>query len=154
VLRASRHLLRPGGRTAYFTIHPAPGLDAKQRRRAHRDGPVAVASLLSNRALLERAGFVDIDEIDCTADFAAVAAAWIDQWDRHHDALADLLGADEVEQRQKKRRVQLRAVEDGLLRRSLLVASRPNVATGHQAPIENTAGTPLATIDGDDGDLA
>ncbi len=126
MLRASRNLLRPGGRTAFFTIHPTPGLDAKLRRRAHRDGPVAVASHLPNRVLLEHAGFVEIDEIDFTADFAAVAAAWIDQWDRHHDALADLLGADEVEQRQRARRIQLRAVEDGVLRRSLLVGRRPN----------------------------
>jgi len=125
VLRASWHLLRPGGRTAFFTIHPAPGLDPVRRRRAHRDGPVAVASRFSNRELLERAGFVDIEEADCTAEFAVTARAWIEQWDRHHDALADLLGAEHVAQRQRERRSQLRAVEDGLLRRSLLVAIRP-----------------------------
>jgi hypothetical protein len=96
-----------------------------QRRRAHRDGPVAVASHLTNRALLERAGFVGIEETDCTAEFATVARAWIEECDRHGAALAELLGRAEVEQRQTERRIQLRAVEDGLLRRSLLVATRP-----------------------------
>ena len=129
MLRASRRLLRPGGRTAFFTIHPTPGLDARRRRRAHRDGPVAVASHLTNRELLARAGFVDIEETDCTAEFAAVARSWIDEYDRHHDALAQLLGAEEIDQRQQDRRAQLHAVEDGLLRRSLLVATRPNAAS-------------------------
>lgn len=125
MLRASRQLLRPGGRTAFFTIHPAPGLDAPQRRRAHRDGPFAVASHLSNRELLERAGFVDVVETDCTAEFARVAAAWIEQWDCHRGAVVELIGAEEFEQRQKERRIQLLAVEDGLLRRSLAVAATP-----------------------------
>jgi hypothetical protein len=111
---------------AFFTIHPTPGLDARRRRRAHQDGPVAVASHLPPRELLTRAGFTDIEETDSTAEFATVARAWIDQWDRHRDALAESLGADEVDQRQKERRIQLRAVEDGLLRRTLLVAGRPN----------------------------
>jgi hypothetical protein len=128
VLRAAHRLLRPGGRTAFFTIHTAPDLDARLRRRAHRDGPVAVASYLPSRELLDRAGFVDIDETDCTAAFAVTARAWIDQWDLHRDALIELLGAAEVEERQRDRRAQLAAVENGLLRRSLLVATRPRRA--------------------------
>jgi hypothetical protein len=124
VLRASRRLLRPGGRTAFFTIHPTPGLSARLRRRAHHDGPVAVASNLSGRELLERAGFVDVEETDCTSEFVTVAQAWVDQCEDHRDALAELLGADEFDQRQTERRIQLQAVRDGLLRRSLLVAIR------------------------------
>jgi hypothetical protein len=125
VLRASRRLLRPGGRTAFFTIHPTPGLSPRLRRRAHRDGPVAVASHLTGRKLLERAGFVDVEEIDRTPEFVTVAQAWVDQCADHRDALAELLGADEVDQRQTERRIQLQATRDGLLRRSLLVATNP-----------------------------
>jgi hypothetical protein len=125
VLRASSRLLRPGGRTAFFTIHPTPGLSPRLRRRAHRDGPVAVASHLSPRELLERAGFVDIQETDCTPDFVTVAQAWVDHCEDHRDALAELQGAAEFEQRQTERRVQLQATRDGLLRRSLLVATNP-----------------------------
>jgi hypothetical protein len=88
-----------------------------------------VASHIDGRQLLERAGFASIDETDCTAEFALVARAWIDQWDLHHAALVKLLGAAEVDQRLLERRIQLRAVEDGLLRRSLLVATRPPATT-------------------------
>ncbi len=124
MLRASRRLLRPGGRTAFFTIHPTPGLSPRLRRRAHRDGPVAVASHLSGRELLERAGFVDVEETDCTAEFATVAQAWVDHCEDQRDALAEVRGADEFDRRQTERRIQLQAVRDGLLRRSLLVATR------------------------------
>jgi hypothetical protein len=124
VLRASRRLLRPGGRAAFFTIHPTPGLNPRLRRRAHRDGPVAVASHLSGRELLERAGFVDVEETDCTSEFVTVAQAWVDQCEDHRDALAELLGADKFDERQTERRIQLQAVRDGLLRRSLLIATR------------------------------
>jgi hypothetical protein len=86
---------------------------------------VAVASHLPNRVLLERAGFLDVEETDVTAEFIRVGRAWIEEGDRHREALVALLGAGEVETRQQERCVQLRAVEDGLLRRSLLVATKP-----------------------------
>jgi len=117
-------LLRSGGRTGFFTIHPAPGLSPRQLRRAHRDGPVAVAASRPHRELLERAGFTDVEETDCTGAFREVARAWIDQWDLRRDDLVGLLGVEQFEERQADRRTQLRAVEDGLLRRSLFVARR------------------------------
>ncbi len=73
-----------------------------------------------------RARFVAIEETDYTGEFATVAGAWIEQSDRHRDALAEVLGAEAIDQRQHERRTQLRAVNDGLLRRSLLVAARPD----------------------------
>jgi hypothetical protein len=84
-----------------------------------------VASHVTAPELLERAGFVDIEETDFTAEFVTVAQAWVDQCADHRDSLAELLGADEFEQRQTERRVQQQAVRDGLLRRSLLVATNP-----------------------------
>jgi hypothetical protein len=92
---------------------------------------VAVASHLPNRTLLERAGFVDVEETDVTAEFRRVGRAWIEEGDRHHEALVALLGASEVDTRQQERRVQQRAVDDGLLLRSLLVATKP-VDGGHR----------------------
>jgi hypothetical protein len=75
--------------------------------------------------LLYRAGFIDVVELDGTEEFRAVAKDWIDQWDAHRDALIKIYGEPEFESRQHDRRVQLRAIEDGLLRRSLFVGSRP-----------------------------
>ena len=126
MLRVSRQVLRPGGLTAFFTIHPAPGLSAQARTRAHRSGPVAVATSRAHRELLTLAGFTDIFEQDCTAEFHEVARAWIDQSDEHRDALADALGAPVFEERQTERRSLLGAIEDGLLCRTLFVAVRPD----------------------------
>jgi hypothetical protein len=76
--------------------------------------------------LLRRAGFIDVTEIDGTQEFRAVANDWIDRWDDHRDALIKVYGEAEFESRQHDRRTQLHAVEDGLLRRSLFVGSRPS----------------------------
>ena len=84
-----------------------------------------MASIDTPVELLRRAGFVDVTEVDGTEEFRAVAKEWIDQWDEHRDALTAVYGEPEFESRQHDRRMQLRAVEDGLLRRSLFVASRP-----------------------------
>jgi hypothetical protein len=125
VLRACRRILRPGGHTAFFTIHPAAGLTASQRRRAARDGPIAVATARLHRELLEAAGFSHVTETGYTAEFAATTRAWIHHWDANHKDLAALLGEHEVKQRQTGRRAQLRAIEDGILCRSLFTARRP-----------------------------
>ena len=76
--------------------------------------------------LLRRAGFIDVAELDASEEFRAVATEWIDQWDEHRDALTAIYGEPEFESRQHDRRLQLRAIEDGLLRRSLFLGSRPS----------------------------
>ena len=125
MLRALKRLLRPVGRIAITTIYVTPGLPAAARRRAQRSGPRAVASRAEQPKLLASAGFVDIDEVDLTPEFAATGQAWIDQWDEHADELIQLEGKAAFDERQRGRRLQLRAIEDGLLRRGLFTATRP-----------------------------
>jgi hypothetical protein len=125
VLRALRQLLRPGGRVAYTTIYVTPGLSPAERRRAQRSGPRAVASRSDQTRLLRSAGFVDIDLLEVTAEFAATARAWLAEATTHADALAAAEAPGAFEERQRERRVQLAAIDDGLLRRGLLSATRP-----------------------------
>jgi hypothetical protein len=125
VLRALKQLLRPGGRIAYTTIYITPGLSAARRRLARRSGPRAVATRSDQRRLLGSAGFTGIDSVDVTAEFAATARAWLSGWDDNAEELAALDSPGAFEERQRERRAQLRAVDDGLLRRGLFSATRP-----------------------------
>lgn len=84
-----------------------------------------MAAARPHRELLNAAGFQQVTEIDCTAEFAATTQAWIHQWEANHDHLVALLGEQAVEERQAERRAQLRATEDGILARSLFTARRP-----------------------------
>jgi hypothetical protein len=124
VLRACAKVLRPGGRTAFFTIHAAPGLTVSQRRLVSRHGPPAVTSRRTHRELLEAAGFDEITEADCSDEFAAVTQGWIDQWDLHRSEMEAIWGGDQVKSRQRQRRAYLRTVRAGLMRRSLFTARR------------------------------
>ena len=125
MLRALKQLLRPGGRIAYTTIFVTPGLDSKRRRRARQSGPRAVGSRTDQRQLLVSAGFTDIDVVDLTAEWAVTARGWIDGWDANEAELTALEPAAAFVERQEERRIQLRALEDGLLRRGLFSAGRP-----------------------------
>ena len=110
---------------AFQTIHTAPDLKERERRRAHRSGPWAVSSRHAPDELMRRAGFVDVAVIDQTEQFRATAAAWISEWAEHRDALVALHGDADFDTRQQERRTQLQAVDDGLLRRSLVTGLRP-----------------------------
>lgn len=125
MLRALKRLLRRGGRIAFTTIDVRPGLDEATRRRAHRAGPRAVASRASQGRLLASAGFVDLHQRDVTAAFTATTRAWIEERERHAGELAGAGPPGSFEQRQQEYRAQLAALEEGLLRRWMLAASRP-----------------------------
>jgi hypothetical protein len=116
-------LLRPGGRIAYTTIYVAPDLSPAQRRRAQRSGPRAVATPTDQRQLLISAGYVDVQMIDLTAEFAATARAWLEGWAANAEELSALDTPGAFEERQHERQVQQRAIDDGLLRRGLFSAT-------------------------------
>lgn len=77
------------------------------------------------RELLRGAGFVEIAETDLTAEFLRITRTGLQARERHAAALRDSEGEVEFQQEQSERRAQLRAIEAGLLRRSLFVAERP-----------------------------
>jgi hypothetical protein len=87
---------------------------------------VAVAtSNLDHVDLMTRAGFVEVQEFDGTPEFETVTRAWVDEWDRHRDAFVELLGPAGFHDRQRGRRNMLRAIEHGVLERSLVIGRAP-----------------------------
>ena len=108
---------------AFLTIILAPNLTPSKRRQAVRAGPPGVVARHDHHSLLCTAGFRDIDETDVTADYLSTVRAWLDQSVAREAELRTVLGDVVFEDRRHDRRLQISAIEGGLLRRSLFVAS-------------------------------
>lgn len=124
MLRACRQVLRPGGRLAFLTIQPTPGLESSRRRRAHHLGPSAVALPTSYQSLLRTAGFSDIAATDLTAEYASTQRRWIAATERNATAIREMVGDDAYEERSESRHQTLQAIGDGLLSRFMYTAVR------------------------------
>ena len=121
VLRASRHVLRPGGRLAFFTISSADGLSPIDRQRALVAGPPELDGP-HVFDLIRRAGFTDVREVDVTADYLVTTRAWRAARLRHRDAVRPV-DPKMYDERLAKGEDAIEAIEAGLLRRTLHVAS-------------------------------
>lgn len=125
MLRATRRVLRPGGRTAFLTILVPPDLSASARREAAAAGPPSVASRGSYPSMLRAAGFTDIEEHDVTRAYLDTARAWLHAIEEAAHELASVEPPERVAERIARRHAGVAAIEDGLLRRSLLTGRRP-----------------------------
>ena len=123
MLRASRRLLRSGGRLAFFTISIAGGLSEAEHRRAAAAGPPAPDGPRLSETL-DRAGFADIREVDVTPDFLITARAWLAARLRHGDAVRPL-DPEMYDGWLDQGKASIAAIEDGLLRRTLHIARVP-----------------------------
>jgi len=117
-------VLKPGGRIAYYTIHLADGLTPAQRRRAAAAGPNCVAARATQDALLRAAGFRDAVARDVTDEYLRLARAWRAARDRREPALRAVQGDAKFDEQRADNLAQIAAIEAGLLRRSLLTATR------------------------------
>ena len=123
VLRASRRLLRPGGRLAFFTISIARDLSAADRRRATDAGPPSPDGPYLSETL-DRVGFTDVREVDVTADYLTTTRAWLTARLRHRNTVRPL-DPEMYDGRLNQGKASTAAIEDGLLRRSLHIARVP-----------------------------
>jgi hypothetical protein len=129
VLRANKRVLRKGGRIAFYTIAVARGLSPRDRRRAVCCGPPAVGTRSDYLSLLGSAGFVELDEIDVTAAYLDTARAWLRYGQEFESTLAALQPPGTFADKLARRRGAIASIEAGHLRRSLLLATRPNRRT-------------------------
>jgi hypothetical protein len=121
-LRAFRAVLRPDGRTAFFTIQPEAGLSAGELERAVAAGPPQVSVEGDHPTMLTDAGFTDIEAVDVTAAYHETQLAWHDRWAARKDDIVEVVGEQLYDERQAERRSTLAALEEGLLRRTLYLA--------------------------------
>jgi cyclopropane fatty-acyl-phospholipid synthase-like methyltransferase len=125
VLRACRRLLRPGGRLVFTTIYVAPALDSARHRRAVRAGPWHVAARRPYADMVVQAGFADVVEIDVTEAYARTQCAWCAAVESRAAEVRRVISDLEFATAQADRQHTRAAIEDGLIRRSLIVATRP-----------------------------
>jgi cyclopropane fatty-acyl-phospholipid synthase-like methyltransferase len=123
VLTGCRRILRRTGRMAFYSIFVTPGLSGADRRRTIRVGPPAVATRSDYHRLLRSAGFAEHHEADVTAAYLRTAREWL----RRQQEFAAELGALEppgaFAGRLARRHAAVAAIEAGLLRRSLFIAT-------------------------------
>lgn len=118
-------MLRPGGRTAFFTIYAPRDLPASARARARAAAPRYGWSRAEHVQLLRSAGFDDVEELDRTAEYLVTLRGWYDRSEEHAEELAALVSQERFAERQRERRAAIDAVEAGLQRRVLLTGVRP-----------------------------
>ncbi|MGH6894146.1 MAG: class I SAM-dependent methyltransferase [Dongiaceae bacterium] len=123
VLEACRGVIRNDGRMAFTVISIAPGLSPEKYRRAVENGPEFIESEADYPTLLGQTGWATVDRQDITRDYAASCRRQLQADKERKDALETLIGASEFAERQAEWRSKLTAIEDGLLRRELFVAT-------------------------------
>jgi SAM-dependent methyltransferase len=127
VLQACRRVIRSGGRMVFSVISVAPGLSRDDYARAVANGPEFIESETDYPTLLAETGWTGLDREDITMDFATSHRRLLRADAERQDALEALIGAAEFAERQAGWRSKLAAIEDGLLRRELFVAT-PDLA--------------------------
>jgi cyclopropane fatty-acyl-phospholipid synthase-like methyltransferase len=123
VLEACREVVRMDGRMAFTVISIAPGLSPDKYGRAVENGPEFIESEADYPTLLGQAGWVIVDRQDLTPDYAASCRRQLQADEESKDALETLIGPSEFGERQAGWRSKLTAIDDGLLRRQLFVAT-------------------------------
>lgn len=93
-------------------------------------GPRAVAATAPDSNLMQSAGFEDVDVADVTVEFLDTARSWQREYNRHAEAVMQIIGEKEWEERQSDRAGLRRGIEEGLLQRVLVTGRRPQGRTG------------------------
>lgn len=123
VLAACRRIVRPNGRMAFTVISVAPGLSAKQHRRAVENGPEFIESDDDYTSMLEQTGWKIVAYQDLSASYAASCSRQLEADEAHSDDLANLIGSNEYLERVAGWRAKLAAIDDGLIRRELFLVA-------------------------------
>ncbi len=123
VLEACRRVIRDSGRMVFTVIWITPGLSRDDHRRALEGAPEFGESETDYPTLLGQTGWAVNECLDVTEGYADSIRRFIRADGEFKDQLEALIGTTEFAERQAGWRSELRAVEQGLLRRDLFVAT-------------------------------
>lgn len=124
-MRECRRVLRTGGRIVVLVIETAPDLDAAELELAAELGPSEVRAEAELAVLAERAGLEAVAQEDLTAALEEVLVALWRGLAENESELRSAEGDVEYDYEVARRRSMMEAVHRGLIRRTMVVASRP-----------------------------
>jgi ubiquinone/menaquinone biosynthesis C-methylase UbiE len=122
VLQACRRVAREGARTVFTVIAPAASLTDAERQIAIKSGPPFVDVPADYAVLLSQSDWYLQERTDLTVEFLQSMRTDLEGMRARADALAEVLGLDELTARINHRQATIAAVDAGLLRRELFVA--------------------------------
>ena len=122
VLQACRRVARDSSRMAFTIIALAPSLSDSERQIALESGPKFVDVNDDYAVLLGRSGWCLQERTDLTAAFLHSMRAELEGMQLRADALAQVYGPDEFNERMKRQKAAVSAIDSGFLRRELFVA--------------------------------
>ena len=124
MLRECNRVLKSGGRIAGYVIHIPAGVTEAQERRAAELGPSDVTAPASPEALTRAAGLTIVVTQDVTDAFRVTCAALAAARRDLEDELRADEGDDFYEEERRKKNAMLQGIDEGILRRSLVVANK------------------------------
>ena len=123
MLRECDRVLKPGGSIAGYVIHVPAGMTKAQERRANELGPSEVVAPSSFETLSQVAGLTIVLTEDVTEAFRSTCAALATARRDLENELRIAEGDDFYEEERRKKHAMLEGIDEGILRRSLVVAS-------------------------------
>ena len=123
VLEACRRVIRDSGSMVFTVIWITPGLSRDDYRRALEQAPEFGEVETDYPTLLGQTGWIVTDCLDVTDGYASTVRGFMRADRVFKEDLEALLGAAEFADRQAGWQSQLGAIEEGLLRRDLFVAT-------------------------------
>ena len=124
MLRECDRVLKPEGRIAGYVIHVPSGMTEAQERRATELGPSEVVAPSSFEALTQAAGLTLLLTEDVTEAFRSTCAALATARKDLENELRAAEGDDFYDEERRKKNAMLQGIDEGILRRSLVVASK------------------------------
>ena len=106
---------------AFYTIFAPPGLETDAYDKARSIAPWGSVNPRDYKEMLRAGGFVDMKEVDSTAEYLHTLQAWIAARERRARALRRAIGEAEFTRIITENEQAVAAVQAGVRRRSLFV---------------------------------
>ncbi len=123
VLESCKRVTRRGGRMVFTVISLAANLSREERRHTLEVAPEFVESETDYLTLLAQTGWTVLDSQDLTSAHAASCRRLVNAEKEHEDDVVAIIGASEYANRHARWASKIPALDDGLLRRELFVAT-------------------------------